>query len=459
MPKAEAYVCPRCGGPVSYGIRLKHLQCERCGQMFGADEMKRSIPVADDMEPVEREHADDADVFFERAPWEPLKEDEAGVAVYSCPVCSSRILADQATVMASCPYCGNTVLLSGIARKETVPQLMLPFTVTLEEARASMGEHFKGKWYLPSSFRPELAHVQGMYVPYYLYDIQTEGAAGFVSQREQKHGTDYIVTLVTGQGLIRRIPVDSSSRMPDAYMDQLTPFNMDSLVRFSPQYAAGYLVEVPDEDWTKSERRAKDLAYASFVKELSRCCSGSQHEVRECKFDAETTRRLLCALPVWLFNYTWKGQDYLFAVNGETGECVGNLPVSNIRRGFVFFVILPLLYVLAFIMFVKFWEFLVKGTPGDDVEKAATHIFMWLIPAMALLSSLPLVICDALDHAIMKRMRTAVKATDASETNACPEIDASRIAKSNLGRCKYEVACSRLKKDFERRVKKIRDSK
>ena len=34
-------------------------------------------------------------------------------------------------------------------------------------------------------------------------------------------------------------------------------------------------------------------------------------------------------LPVWLLNTKWEGKDYLFAMNGQTGKLVGDLPVDQ----------------------------------------------------------------------------------------------------------------------------------
>lgn len=36
-------------------------------------------------------------------------------------------------------------------------------------------------------------------------------------------------------------------------------------------------------------------------------------------------------LPVWLLNTKWNGKDYLYAMNGQTGKFVGELPVSGKR--------------------------------------------------------------------------------------------------------------------------------
>ena len=33
--------------------------------------------------------------------------------------------------------------------------------------------------------------------------------------------------------------------------------------------------------------------------------------------------------PVWLLNTTWNGNKYTFAMNGQTGKFVGDLPVDK----------------------------------------------------------------------------------------------------------------------------------
>ena len=36
-------------------------------------------------------------------------------------------------------------------------------------------------------------------------------------------------------------------------------------------------------------------------------------------------------LPVWLLSTRWNGQNYLFAMNGQTGKLIGDLPASQKR--------------------------------------------------------------------------------------------------------------------------------
>ena len=34
-------------------------------------------------------------------------------------------------------------------------------------------------------------------------------------------------------------------------------------------------------------------------------------------------------LPVWMLSTRWNGENYLFAMNGQTGKLIGDLPVDK----------------------------------------------------------------------------------------------------------------------------------
>ena len=56
-------------------------------------------------------------------------------------------------------------------------------------------------------------------------------------------------------------------------------------------------------------------------------------------------------LPVWMLNTRWNGMNYMFAMNGQTGRMVGDLPVDKSRVAAWFAGIsLPLMAVLAFLL-------------------------------------------------------------------------------------------------------------
>jgi hypothetical protein len=51
--------------------------------------------------------------------------------------------------------------------------------------------------------------------------------------------------------------------------------------------------------------------------------------------------------PVWLLSTTWNGQNFLFAMNGQTGKFVGNLPVDK-GAAFKYFALSSVLFTVLF---------------------------------------------------------------------------------------------------------------
>ena len=56
-------------------------------------------------------------------------------------------------------------------------------------------------------------------------------------------------------------------------------------------------------------------------------------------------------MPVWLLSTKWKAQDFLFAMNGQTGKFIGDLPVDRGKFwGWFFMIAAPLAVILALIL-------------------------------------------------------------------------------------------------------------
>ena len=59
--------------------------------------------------------------------------------------------------------------------------------------------------------------------------------------------------------------------------------------------------------------------------------------------------------PVWILNTTWNGEKFTFAMNGQSGKLVGNLPMDkkqfwigvSVRGGIIGLVIYLLLWIIA----------------------------------------------------------------------------------------------------------------
>lgn len=413
MPQASTYQCPNCRGMMSFDPTLGKLRCAHCGYV-PADEGQtggQSIPVGSG--PVQQrgatQHAKTVEDFLARAPWEVSADGTVNAVTYQCPSCAAEVVADQSVVSTECPYCGNVMLVSGTAQQEDIPDYVLPFSIERRDAEARMRQHFDHKWYLPKAFHASLEHIQGVYVPYHLYDYDVSGWANYLGKETETHtdseGHSHSVTYYydvrrAGHARFTQVPVDGSSKMPDAHMDAISPFDFNKLRPFSADYVAGYLSEIADEDADECSPRAIARVKRSFEDDLAHDARQGidSVEVRQHQTDVRETRRQYCMLPVWLMHCTWDSEQMLFAVNGETGKCIGNLPIDGGKR--VATVVGTALASLAVALVIVF-TFL--------VNKETDSVAGYLVGALVIAAVITLIV----DGHFTGQMRTAVEATDA----------------------------------------------
>lgn len=212
-----------------------------------------------------------------------------------------------------------------------------------EEAVKTLKAHYKGRPFLPKSFSDEnhIQEIKGIYVPFWLFDGQAEADVRFtatrssvmVTARERITTTRYFDVRRAGHGgSFEKIPVDASRKMPDDYMDSIEPFDYSAMVPFSTAYLPGFFADIPDVSMEECSPRAEVRAADTAVEAMQRQVSGYETCIPVGK-DAQLRRGTVrCALlPVWLLSTQWEGKNFLFAMNGQTGRMVSDLPVSRKR--------------------------------------------------------------------------------------------------------------------------------
>ena len=348
MPtQVTEFKCPACTAPLHFSEETGRLECDYCGSSFSVEEME-SRSAEKEQQAAEAFEKAAAEAKADAKNWDgPDAQDSWGEAgthlkTYSCPSCGAELICDAATAATSCPYCGNNAIIPGQFRGALKPELVIPFQIGKDEAVKALKAHYKGKPFLPKSFSDEnhIQEIKGIYVPFWLFDGQAEADVSFaatrstvmVTGRERITTTRHFDVRRAGTVSFEKIPVDASKKMPDDYMDSLEPFRYDAMVPFSTAYLPGFFADIPDVSIEECSLRAELRATDTAVESMSRQVSGYETCVPTRK-DAQLRRgKVRCALlPVWLLSTQWEGQNFLFAMNGQTGKMVSDLPVSKKR--------------------------------------------------------------------------------------------------------------------------------
>ncbi|MBQ9347219.1 MAG: hypothetical protein IJT94_07770 [Oscillibacter sp.] len=343
------YKCPACGGPLHFVGASGRLECDYCGSSFDVKQVEEAMAqkeaqASDAFQEAEAKQAqaqtpEGWDLSDLGSDW---GADAAGMKAYNCPSCGAELICDQNTAATSCPYCGNPTVVPGQFAGTLKPDLVIPFKLDKKAAEEALKKHYKGRPFLPGKFTSQnhIEEIKGIYVPFWLFDAQVDGDVSYDASTSTTHREgDYEVTTTrhyrvrrSGTAGFEKIPADGSSKMPDDYMDSIEPFDYGELKGFSTAYLPGFLADRYDVTAQDCAERSDKRCENSMLDLLRNSVNGYDSVTATSQSVNIHRGKVHYALfPVWMLNTKWGGKDFLFAMNGQTGKMVGNLPVSWVK--------------------------------------------------------------------------------------------------------------------------------
>lgn len=351
------YQCPACTGPLQFDAGTDRLVCEYCSSSYPIAEIEAMFAEENEAAAQAQEAADkkkeEQVQQAAEAGWDTSGmsddwgTDAEGMKVYNCPSCGAQLICDETTAATACPYCDNPTIVPGQFSGGLKPDYVIPFKLDKKQAIAALKKHYEGKKLLPDAFKKQnhLEEIKGVYVPFWLFDGKAGGDMTFEATRTRTFTQgDYRITETMhyhvereGSVAFERIPVDGSKKMPDDYMDSLEPFDYSELKPFSTAYLPGYMADKYDVSAEECGKRADERAENTAVDCLRNSVSGYTGVIetdRNVKLNRGEVKYAL--LPVWILNTKWNGQNYMFAMNGQTGKFIGDLPVDKSKKKKIF---------------------------------------------------------------------------------------------------------------------------
>ncbi len=323
--------CPCCGGAVEFNVGAQRLKCPYCDAEFDIAAMQQAEDFAANT-------VEQINWNSQGSQWGAGETD--GMSVYACKSCGGEIVADATTGATSCPYCGNQVVMQGQFSGALRPDLVIPFKLDKKAAKEALKKHFKGKKFVPKEFLSDnrLDEVKGVYVPHWLFSCDAVVNATYQAEK-YKHWSDSKneYTETTAYNVYRsgsigfdNVPVDGSTKMPDDLMESIEPFNLNEAVPFNTAYLAGYLADKYDVDVNQSMGRANERIQASALDAFEDTVEGYNAVTpMQAAMQVANGSYKYALYPVWILNVKWKGQNHTFAMNGQTGKFVGNIPTEE----------------------------------------------------------------------------------------------------------------------------------
>lgn len=347
--------CPACSASISFNPKEQKWKCDYCGSTFSIEEMQK--------------HKNSSEAKQNQKKKVSKEEDPGSYVSYKCQSCGAEIVADEQTAATFCVYCGNTAILKSKLDGKFAPDYVIPFKKTKEDAVEAFKSLNKGRPLMPKFFNKEenIEKIKGVYIPFWLYNVDVSGeldikgtiVTSWTSGDTHYTKTDTYSKHRAGTVGFKRIPVDGASRFANDIMNTIEPFNYGELTPYNHAYLSGFYAERYDEEGDKVFKEVADRAKNTATSVMKNDGRSYQSEViTRNTLEPKEISKEYAMLPVWMVNIRFGGKMHTFAMNGQTGEFVGNIPISG--KKFAFYLILQLV-VFALIALVLSYVFFMMG--------------------------------------------------------------------------------------------------
>ncbi len=281
--------CKNCGAPAGFDIMRQTYSCPNCGQVSGIQEVERKMNQWRDLNK------------------KNIKAVTAGQALeeHSCPTCGAQVVFKAGEASETCDFCGSKLIRKALLRPEQMPDLIIPFFITPEEAKKRMlaWAHENEKTSEGKAVLSGMKHFKGYYLPYQL----VRGPVAATVARDETERCYYC------DGYLDGTAVNTSKQLNNLTLNAMEPFDWSEARPFEYGYIAGQNVKLADISGDETEKRILREVEEDFLPEVERVMQTSGVHIQLRSGNLLTMPALL---PVYFINT----EDVTAVMNGQTGR-------------------------------------------------------------------------------------------------------------------------------------------
>ena len=329
IEKTENSICRSCGAAMTYNPTTQKLHCDFCGGDKDIENV--SLEKAKEYDLTDEELTRDTDWGYEHR-------------IMHCKNCGAETNIEKDAMAKFCPFCGSPNVIKEEEKVGIIkPETLIPFKVDKKACVESFRAWIAGKWLAPNDLKKEAISdkLQGVYLPYWTFDSDT--ASDYVAQR----GTYYYTTHRDSKGRTHRtrhtrwtrvtgsfsmfyddVMVPASKNHRADFLNKIADYNLSSLIPYKSEYLLGFLAERYSidlkEGWVYGQGKIDDLIEDGIRRQVG----GDEFrlEQKETSHSQVVFKHFL--VPLWISNYTYKGKNFQYVINGQNGRVEGDYPLS-----------------------------------------------------------------------------------------------------------------------------------
>ena len=335
---ADTIKCPNCGANLTLNADTQMLDCPMCGASFEPSKLDVGVGELDG-----GSAAYSAQEAKPAEPSQPQAEQAQGApeqTEFICNSCGAKLVTDSHTAATFCAFCGSPALVGKRLTDTFQPQYMIPFKYSRESAEEAFVKWAgKGKW-TPFGFvsKKNVAKMTGLYVPFWLFDIRATVDVQGTGDKVSYSGSDQITETFEFERKANlrwsHVPLDGETRVDDALMEAIEPFDFKGLIPYDYRYLPGFYADRYDQSPQDLAARATKRGMEGVDKAIKDSLKGKydRYRIKKNMSKINSMDAYYALLPVWFLSYKYRNKFYYFTMNGQTGEVAGTVPVSPVKK-------------------------------------------------------------------------------------------------------------------------------
>lgn len=282
-----------------------------------------------------------------------VHEPEVAQKHFRCENCGAEMAVDPDQRSYTCAFCDSSYVieLAPEASGRQAPEFVIGFTVTPERAMERFDRWLKeNRWFRPGDLKgARIAEkLKGVYLPFWSFSMLAESRWS-ASIGEYWYRTETYTTVRNGKTVTktRRVRetewwplsgrhhryysgylVSGSRGLGQQEADRIKPFHLAALKRYEPFFLAGWL----SEEYSIEREQALDVCKQEFYRReqqnVDTMLPGDTQRSVQVETHFSDVNSDLILLPIYLLSYRYGNKLYRFLLNGQTGKCAGDKPLS-----------------------------------------------------------------------------------------------------------------------------------
>lgn len=311
---AERFMCPKCGGRMSFAPDGQSLHCEYCSrnQNFSA---------------AQPGSANEKDFIIAmataRGHRKPLNQQ-----IFHCEGCGCEFILPSNQISSTCVYCGSPHVVDWESEEALLaPDGIIPHAFDQKRAIRILSEWVESNQ-LKLENRVEVP--RGVYLPLWTFDlggvIDYVGETIDVSDIPVNRGDQRKIRVSDCYPVqVNDLPIPASRKLSAVFLKLIPTFELRGMKPYDPRYLVNWPAEVYDIPMAEASLDARAQAWSRYKRDLPNLLTPVQViSTSSANMTVESFR--LNLLPVWLTEIPFSGREHLILINGQNGIVVSDLP-------------------------------------------------------------------------------------------------------------------------------------